>query len=31
VAARIRGLATLQSSALVRGVDDVNELQDEVC
>jgi uncharacterized membrane protein len=31
VAARIRGLATLLSSALVRGVDDVNELPDEVC
>lgn len=31
VAARLRGLATLLSSALVRGADDVNELPDEVC
>jgi putative membrane protein len=31
VAARIKGLATLLSSALVRGADDVNELPDEVC
>ncbi len=31
VAARIHGLATLLSSALVRGADDVNELPDEVC
>jgi putative membrane protein len=31
VAARIRGLASLLSSALVRGADDVNELPDEVC
>jgi putative membrane protein len=31
VAARIRGLSTLLSSALARGADDVNELPDEVC
>jgi putative membrane protein len=31
VAARLRGLSTLLSSALVRGADDVNELPDEVC
>jgi putative membrane protein len=31
VAARLRGLATSLSSALVRGADDVNELPDEVC
>jgi putative membrane protein len=31
VAARVKGLATLLSSALVRGADDVNELPDEVC
>jgi putative membrane protein len=31
VAARLKGLATLLSSALVRGADDVNELPDEVC
>jgi putative membrane protein len=31
VALRVKGLATLLSSALVRGADDVNELPDEVC
>ena len=31
VAALVRGLASLLSSALVRGADDVNELPDEVC